>query len=667
MRKANEDSHYVSPDKNLIIVCDGMGGQIAGGLASKLAVETIKDIFMNLDEGQLGKLFLDLDSNLSLTSRKLVAAVRLANRRIYKMATRFAKLRGMGTTVIALSFDDNFATMAHVGDSRIFRVSDGAILQLTEDHSWLNELIEDKEIEENEIDRFAQKNVITRALGTHSAVKVDVHCEKYKKDDIYILSTDGLHNSIKQEEIRSVVLRSKLPLAAMAEKLTEKAKRRDGSDNITVAIAKVNEDSGDTEMTGVSTTVIEEDYRVLAGEDKFLMQRYTDSKVQLDPNYRSAARSRRNLMIAGTLALVIVAGLLMLVALWGWDWKQTLLLVIPGAVFFVQFAGLAAGKPGEYGRFTIFPSAILCILLSAGLFRFMASKWYQGTLYSLAAATALAWPTLAYLESLHLAGTDADSRYRLADQLANQGAAGFSLRDAAEAEAAADAATSSNSLAGAIGILREPAPYNFPPVDFASTLIVHLPKVIAQWPRDRAGWPDRLIVPLNGTEGVDVNAILADGYYALPPGARLPEDRSPITWAILAFALWGVLNTLPYLDTYGVLALRDAVVWAYAAFALTVAAALLRTGLIERTLTWYGRWLPWFLIWTPIALLTSTLFRDNIPVVPGSDIGMLTLKAGDFGVHLAGAAAFLALGLHRWFPWRRGASLRLREGAWWLF
>lgn len=310
LRKANEDSHYVSPDKNLIIVCDGMGGQIAGGLASKLAVETIKDIFMNLDEGQLGKLFLDLDSNLSLTSRKLVAAVRLANRRIYKMATRFAKLRGMGTTVIALSFDDNFATMAHVGDSRIFRVSDGAILQLTEDHSWLNELIEDKEIEENEIDRFAKKNVITRALGTHSAVKVDVHCEKYKKDDIYILSTDGLHNSIKQEEIRSVVLRSKLPLAAMAEKLTEKAKRRDGSDNITVAIAKVNEDSSDTEMTGVSTTVIEEDYRVLAGEDKFLMRRYTDSKVQLDPNYRSAARSRRNLMIAGTLALVIVAGLL---------------------------------------------------------------------------------------------------------------------------------------------------------------------------------------------------------------------------------------------------------------------------------------------------------------------------------------------------------------------
>jgi len=239
------------------------------------------------------------------------------------------------------------------------------------------------------------------------------------------------------------------------------------------------------------------------------------------------------LLAQGSSLFVIVAGLLMLVALWGWDWRKTLLLAIPGAVFFVQFAGLAAGKPGEYGRFTIFPGALLCILLSAGLFRFLANKWYQGTLYSLAAATALAWPTLSYLESLHHAGTNADSRYQLADQLANQGAAGFSLRDAAEAEVAASTGSPADTRvnARAIAVLREPAPYNFPPVDFASTPIVHLPKVIAHWPRDRAGWPDRLIVPLNGIEGVDVDAILADGYYALPPGARLPEERSPITWA----------------------------------------------------------------------------------------------------------------------------------------
>ncbi len=246
------------------------------------------------------------------------------------------------------------------------------------------------------------------------------------------------------------------------------------------------------------------------------------------------------LLAQGSSLFVIVAGLVMLVALWSWDWRQTLVLVVPAAVFFAQFAGLAEGKPGEYGRFTIFPSAILCILLSAGLFRFLASKWYQGTLYSLAAATALAWPTLSYLESLHHAGTNADSRYQLAEQLApqlaHQGAAGFSLRDAANSQAAANTGAQPRAFehAGAIAVLRQPAPYNFPPVDFALTPIVHLPKVIANWPPrrgGRTGWPDRLIVPLNGTEGIDADAILADGYYALPPGEHMPVERSPITWA----------------------------------------------------------------------------------------------------------------------------------------
>ncbi len=156
-------------------------------------------------------------------------------------------------------------------------------------------------------------------------------------------------------------------------------------------------------------------------------------------------------------------------------------------------------------------------------------------------------------------------------------------------------------------------------------------------------------------------ALAASLFVFLAGGGSFTVFRSPITWAILAFALWGALNTLPYLDTYGVLALRDAVVWAYAAFALTVAAALLRTGLIEQTLAWYGRWLPWFLIWAPIAFLVLALYigQDTSP--------LLRIKAGDLGVHLAGAAAFLALGLHRWFPRRWGAWLWLREWVWWLF
>ncbi|MCG8606195.1 protein phosphatase 2C domain-containing protein, partial [bacterium] len=158
-RKANEDSYFVAENENLLIVCDGMGGHVAGGLASKIAVETIKEVYFNLEEDQLQKLFPDIDQNLTQAARLLVAAVRIANRRLYNMAAKFPKLRGMGTTVVAIAFDSDAATLVHVGDSRVFRISDDAITQLTEDHSWLNELIEDNEINEEQIETFSQKNV----------------------------------------------------------------------------------------------------------------------------------------------------------------------------------------------------------------------------------------------------------------------------------------------------------------------------------------------------------------------------------------------------------------------------------------------------------------------------------------------------------------------------
>ncbi|MFQ5674464.1 MAG: PP2C family protein-serine/threonine phosphatase [bacterium] len=158
LRKANEDSFYISEEENLLIVCDGMGGQVAGGLASKIAVETIKDIYLNVEYGALLRLFPDLDGDsLPESAQKLVAAVRLANRRIYKTASKFPKLRGMGTTVVALTLDNSLATMVHVGDSRIFRFSESKMLQLTEDHSWLNELIADNEIDEEDIETFSKK------------------------------------------------------------------------------------------------------------------------------------------------------------------------------------------------------------------------------------------------------------------------------------------------------------------------------------------------------------------------------------------------------------------------------------------------------------------------------------------------------------------------------
>lgn len=309
VRKANEDSYYVAPDESLLIVCDGMGGQVAGGLASKIAVETIKDAYDNLSEDEVDYFFPRGDHGLSHTSRRLVVAVRLANRRLYMMTTRFAKLRGMGTTVVALGLSEICATMVHVGDSRIFRMSGKNILQLTEDHSWLNELIEDNEINEEQIETFQQKNVITRALGISPTVKIDIHCEKYKTDDYYVLSTDGLHNSVHASDIRKVIERSKNGhLDGIAKKLIEKAKQRDGSDNITVAVARLNRDCASSKLLGVSASIPEEGERSIAKEDKYVQEKYSEPKMNIKEVVPAAASTGGNRKLL--IGVAIVTGIL---------------------------------------------------------------------------------------------------------------------------------------------------------------------------------------------------------------------------------------------------------------------------------------------------------------------------------------------------------------------
>jgi protein phosphatase len=281
VRKANEDSYFVAKDERLLIVCDGMGGQVAGGLASKIAVETVKDVFFGVSDDQILKIGPDLDASLAMSSKRLITAVRLANRRLFTIAARIPKLRGMGTTVVAVTFDHVFATMVHVGDSRIFRYSDGEVVQLTEDHSWLNELIEDNELNEEEIETFQQKNVITRALGTGPTVKVDIHCEKYRKNDMYILTTDGLHSSVAGEDIKKMILSHRDSLETVTRRLIEKAKKRDGTDNITAAIAQIRQHSGDTKMVGGSVTIAEEDEKIVAREDKFILEKYGSTKLSI--------------------------------------------------------------------------------------------------------------------------------------------------------------------------------------------------------------------------------------------------------------------------------------------------------------------------------------------------------------------------------------------------
>ena len=157
---------------------------------------------------------------------------------------------------------------------------------------------------------------------------------------------------------------------------------------------------------------------------------------------------------------------------------------------------------------------------------------------------------------------------------------------------------------------------------------------------------------------------LALGLLAAAVGGGMRQAlRSPLSWLLIAFALLGAVRTIPYLGTYGLDALRDAVVWGYGAFALLVCAFLLRSGWLSSVPERYGRLLPWFLGWLPVAILIMSLAGDLIPRWPGTDVPLLYLKSGDTAVHLAGGASFLLLGLYERSV--RQDRLWLKEWVWW--
>lgn len=148
---------------------------------------------------------------------------------------------------------------------------------------------------------------------------------------------------------------------------------------------------------------------------------------------------------------------------------------------------------------------------------------------------------------------------------------------------------------------------------------------------------------------------------AVMSGGTSRALRSSVVWILLAFMAWGAVGTLPYLDVYGFAALRDAALWGYGIFAVAVAALLLGTGAWRGVSEAYGRWLPWLLAWLPIGYPVTVLLAERIPRLPGG-VAILEIKPGDVAVHLAGAGAFLLLGLHA--PGRSGRRTGLEWVGW---
>jgi serine/threonine protein phosphatase PrpC len=259
VRRINEDSFRLMPPCAALVVCDGMGGHAAGEIASQHAVETVEACLLrgrqvapppaDLARSELGV--------LPPEAIDLVWAVRLANRRVYQTAQTQRQMRGMGTTLVAVRFAPGTAIICHVGDSRAYRFRDGRLEAMTVDHSLVAELVAQNEITPEQARTFADRNIITRALGTRPVVAVDVSVLGVRTGDWYLLCSDGLSGAITDEEIATILARrAQDPKRAVGD-LIAAANEAGGPDNITVAIAAVRAAEGDGCGSPLSETVPE--------------------------------------------------------------------------------------------------------------------------------------------------------------------------------------------------------------------------------------------------------------------------------------------------------------------------------------------------------------------------------------------------------------------------
>jgi len=244
-RSANEDSLVVSPP--LFAVADGMGGARAGEVASAVAVEAVEGAKESSEPAEA----------------QLASIVREANRRIYDLAVADESRRGMGTTLTLAKLHGDEVSLAHVGDSRAYRLRGGELEQLTRDHSLVAELERSGQITPEVAEHHPQRSIITRALGPEPDVEVDTYTLTGREDDLFLICSDGLTSMISDDEVGSI-LRSAGPLDAAANELVRAANQSGGKDNITVILFRLGEGEAAEDATAVRPVPGDED--TIAGE-----------------------------------------------------------------------------------------------------------------------------------------------------------------------------------------------------------------------------------------------------------------------------------------------------------------------------------------------------------------------------------------------------------------
>ena len=232
-REENEDFYLLYPERNLYVLADGMGGHAAGEVAARLASETLGAYF---EEQELPETLPDPDPLHPLPDH-LERAMKLANRSVFEEGSSHSGKRGMGTTLVALTFHRDFAYWAHVGDSRLYIYRDDSLGVLTRDHSLLEDAIVSQGFSHQEAQDFRRafpyRNVLTRAIGSRDEVDVDVAGMPLNDGDIYLLTSDGVHDVIGPSTIADIITTHRPDFATAARTLVDQTNAAGGPDNIT--------------------------------------------------------------------------------------------------------------------------------------------------------------------------------------------------------------------------------------------------------------------------------------------------------------------------------------------------------------------------------------------------------------------------------------------------
>jgi len=232
IRTRNEDALAWHESSHLAVLADGMGGHNAGDVASGMALKIIKNILCD----QLPKLVRPNSSRQRIGL--ILSTIENANTQIYLASKASVEKAGMGATLVLALFHRDKVIVAHIGDSRIYRLRKHRFRPLTHDHSLINQLIAQGTMTKEDAKTSRYKNVITRALGHSDTVEPDIRVLTTMPQDIYLLCSDGLYDMVSEDEIRDIITRHSVDLGIATQKLITKANENGGKDNVTAILVK---------------------------------------------------------------------------------------------------------------------------------------------------------------------------------------------------------------------------------------------------------------------------------------------------------------------------------------------------------------------------------------------------------------------------------------------